>query len=115
MSRYEDAVRPSDLADRPRRSLAQPREHNEPRTIVIRQGSGWQSLAFLCLCLLLLAVVVLGHQALRAIDRQNQDNAVAMARFERKVQQLESGIAFDSGAASCSSACATTSCGSTRG
>jgi soluble lytic murein transglycosylase len=48
------------------------------------------------LCLLLLAVVVLGHQALRTIDRQHQDNVVAMAGIERKIQQLESGIGFDS-------------------
>jgi soluble lytic murein transglycosylase-like protein len=38
----------------------------------------------------------MGHEALRGQDRQNQDTAMAMARFERKVQQLESGIAFDS-------------------
>jgi soluble lytic murein transglycosylase-like protein len=73
-----------------------PREHSEPRTIVIRHGSGWQSVAFLCLCLLFMGVIMLGHEALRGQDRQNQDTAVAMARFERKVQQLESGIAFDS-------------------
>ncbi|HEY8151590.1 MAG TPA: transglycosylase SLT domain-containing protein, partial [Vicinamibacteria bacterium] len=38
----------------------------------------------------------LGHEALRGIDRQNQETALTMSRFERKVQQLESGIAFDS-------------------
>jgi len=98
MSRNEVAG-PDDLdvADRLlRHSTAGPRPQPKTRTIVIRHGSGWQSLAFLCLCLLLLAVVMLGHQALRALDRQNQDNAAAMARFERKIQQLESGIAFDS-------------------
>jgi soluble lytic murein transglycosylase-like protein len=36
------------------------------------------------------------HQALRGIDTQNQQSAAAMARVERKIQQLESGIAFDS-------------------
>src|SRR5712691_6769455 len=97
MIRNEQAGRASDLADRPLRHLMDhPREHSEPRTIVIRHGSGWQSLAFLCLCLLFLGVIMMGHEALRGQDRQNQDTAVAMARFERKVQQLESGIAFDS-------------------
>jgi len=97
MIRNEQAGRASDLADRPLRHLVDhPREHSEPRTIVIRHGSGWQSLAFLCLCLLFMGVIMLGHEALRGQDRQNQDTAIAMARFERKVQQLESGIAFDS-------------------
>src|SRR5438445_8754340 len=97
MIRNEQAGRASDLADRPLRHLVDhPREHSEPRTIAIRHGSGWQSLAFLCLCLLFMGVIMLGHEALRGQDRQNQDTAIAMARFERKVQQLESGIAFDS-------------------
>ncbi|HEY2943298.1 MAG TPA: transglycosylase SLT domain-containing protein [Vicinamibacteria bacterium] len=97
MIRNEQAGRASDLADRPLRPLMDhPREHAEPRTIVIRHGSGWQSLAFLCLCLLFMGVIMMGHEALRGLDRQNQETTVAMARFERKVQQLESGIAFDS-------------------
>jgi hypothetical protein len=97
MIRNEQAGRASDLADRPLRHLMDhPREHAEPRTIVIRHGSGWQSVAFLCLCLLFLGVIMLGHEALRGQDRQNQDTDVAMTRFERRVQQLESGIAFDS-------------------
>jgi soluble lytic murein transglycosylase len=63
---------------------------------VIRQGSGWQSLAFLCLCLLLLTVVMLGHRALAALERQGHDTALVMARFERKVQQVESELSFES-------------------
>ena len=73
-----------------------PREQPKPRTIVVRQGSTWQLLAFLCLCLLVLAVVLLGHQALRGIEARDEQNAAAMARVERKIQQLEAGIAFDS-------------------
>jgi hypothetical protein len=97
MIRNEHASRSSELADRPLRHLNDhPREHSEPRTIVIRHGSAWQSLAFLCICLLFLGVIMMGHEALRGLDRQNQEAAVTMARFERKVQQLESGIAFDS-------------------
>ena len=96
MTRNEPAVRSSDLADHPLRSLAGHGRDTEPRTIIIRHGNVWQSLAFLCLCLLILAVVMLGHQALSGLERQHQDTTVAMGRFERKVQQLESGIAFDS-------------------
>jgi soluble lytic murein transglycosylase len=96
MSRNEHAILKG-LGDHPMHPVtAAPREHSKTRTLVIRQGSAWQSLAVLFLCLLLLAVVWLGHQALRAVERQNQETAVAMARFERKIEQVESGIAFDS-------------------
>lgn len=71
------------------------RERARPRTIVIRHGSAWQSIAFLCLCLLLLAAVLLGHQALRGLEAQNHRTAAAIAGFERKVQHIESGLAFD--------------------
>lgn len=95
--RNEPAEKSRDLGDlRLRPFVDHPREQSEPRTIVIRHGSGWQSLAFLCLCLLFLGVILLGHEALRGIDRQNQETALAMARFERQVQQVESGLAFES-------------------
>src|SRR5262245_13075798 len=68
---------------------------SESRTIVIRHGSTWQPVAFLCLSALLVAAILLGHEALSRIDRQNQETAVAMAQFERKMQELESGMAFD--------------------
>jgi soluble lytic murein transglycosylase-like protein len=67
----------------------------EPRTIVIRHGSGWQSLAVLFLCLLLAGAVLLGHWVLRGLDRNDQEAAAAMARAERKIQQLESGFTFE--------------------
>ena len=66
------------------------------RTIVIRQGGGWQSLAVFFLCLLLLAVVLLGHRALERLEYQNKESAAAMAAATRKIQQLEAGIGFDS-------------------
>jgi hypothetical protein len=72
------------------------RESSKTRTLVIRHGSVWQSLAVLFLCLLLLAVVMIGHQAMRDLERRSQETAAAMARFERKVEQVESGINFDS-------------------
>jgi Transglycosylase SLT domain len=81
---------------RPRAVAAHPRgEPARSRTIVVRQGSAWQSLAFLCLCLLLMAAVLIGHLALRGLDSHNQQTSATMAKVERKIQQLESGIAFD--------------------
>ena len=68
---------------------------SEPRTIVIRHGSGWQSLAVLFLCLLLAAAVLLGHWVVRGLDRKDQEATAAMARAERKIQQLESGFTFE--------------------
>jgi soluble lytic murein transglycosylase len=68
---------------------------SEPRTIVIRHGSGWQSLAVLFLCLLLGAAVLLGHRVVRELDRKDQEATAAMARAERKIQQLESGFTFE--------------------
>ena len=96
----EPAGLPRDVGDRtlerPRPLMAHVRDTSRPRTIVIRHGSGWQSLAFLCLCLLLLGIVMLGHEVLRGIDRQNQEASLNMVRVERRIQQLESGIPFDS-------------------
>jgi hypothetical protein len=82
---------------RPRPMTGDPRERVRSRTIVVRHGSSaWQSLAILCLCLLLLAVIMLGHEVLRRQDAQNQETSVTMARVERNIQRLESGMAFDS-------------------
>jgi hypothetical protein len=95
MSRSDPAITSSDVGEHPLRPVtAHGRARSAPRTIVIRHGSAWQSLAFLCLCLLLLAVVVLGHQALRSVERQNQEHVAAMGRFERKLQQVESGLDY---------------------
>ena len=97
MSRNEHAIL-KELDDHPLQHTSVPSRDmsSRGRTIVIREGSGWQSLAVLFLCLLLIAVVMLGHQAIGAVERENQATTAAMARFERKVQQLESGIRFDS-------------------
>jgi hypothetical protein len=97
MMRNEQAGRSNAIGEHRLRTLtAHPLEHSEPRTIVIRHGSGWQSLAFLCLCLLLLAVVMMGHFALRGLDAQSQQASAAMTRVEGRIQQLESGVGFDS-------------------
>lgn len=95
MGRNEPLSRSEEYADRRLRLALTHHPEHESRTIVIRQGSGWQSLAFLFLCLLLIAVVLLGQYVLRGLDAQNQQTAAALARAERKMQQLESGISFD--------------------
>jgi transglycosylase-like protein with SLT domain len=97
MARNEQADRSRDVGEHRIRPLFDPsREHGDARTIVIRHGNTWQSVAFLLLCLLIIGAILLGHEALRGIDRQNQETAVTMARFERKVQQVESGLAYES-------------------
>jgi len=65
------------------------------RTIVIRHEARWQPLFLLCLCLVLLAVVLLGHWELRALDLRHREDQAALTRFEGKVQQIESGLAAD--------------------
>jgi Transglycosylase SLT domain len=96
MSRNEPARTYVDVGERRLRPVARPLDVSESRTIVIRQGGGWSSLAIFLLCLLLLAVVLLGHLALRELDARDQQSASAMARMERKIQQLDAGIGFDS-------------------
>ena len=97
MVRNERAEAPHDLSDmrlRPNVDHSH-RDTSEPRTIVIRHGSAWQSLAFLCLCLLLIGVILLGHEVVRGLDRRHQETTATLARFEAKVQQLESGVSFE--------------------
>ena len=94
MSRNDHAIL-KELGEHPLHPVT-PIARERTRTLVIRQGSAWQSLAVLFLCLLLLAVVLLGHQALGTVERQTQATAATVARFERKLESVESGIAFDS-------------------
>ena len=76
MGRNEPLSRSEEYADRRLRlALSHPPEQ-ESRTIVIRQGSAWQSLAFLFLCLLLIAVVLLGQYVLRGLDAKDQQDGV---------------------------------------
>ena len=97
MSRNEQTERARELGEHRIRPLIEgPREPAEARTIVIRHGTAWQSLAFLCLCLLLIGAVLLGHEALRGLDRQNDETTATLARFERRVQQIESVMTVES-------------------
>jgi hypothetical protein len=98
MVRNERGEASHDLSDvrlRPPIDLSH-REPSEPRTIVIRHGSAWQSLAFLLLCLILIGTILLGHEVVRGMDRRHQETTATLARFEAKVQQLESGVSFES-------------------
>jgi soluble lytic murein transglycosylase-like protein len=96
MIRNEEARKPLSLTDRRSRApLDDAGGPSEPHTIVIRQGSGWQSLAVLFLCLLLAAAVLLGHWVVRDFDRKNQETAAAMVRAERRMQQIESGFPLE--------------------
>jgi hypothetical protein len=96
MAANEQADRARDLAELRFRTIEPPRETSEPRTIVIRHSGGWQPLAVLFLSLLLLGVVLLGHQALRGLDRRHEEASATIASFERKVQQLEAQLSFES-------------------
>jgi soluble lytic murein transglycosylase-like protein len=96
MSRIEEARKTLSFTERRARATAEETgTGSEVRTIVIRHGSGWQSLAFLLLCLLLGVAVLLGHWVVRDLDRKNQETSAALARSERKMQQLESGLTFE--------------------
>jgi len=97
MAGNEQADRARDLNElRFRTAVERPRDGSEPRTIVIRHSGGWPSLAVLFLSLLLLGVVLLGSEALRGLDRRNEEAAATIATFERRVQQLESALSFES-------------------
>jgi soluble lytic murein transglycosylase-like protein len=96
MVRHEEARKTLSFTDRrPHAAADEAWGSPEPRTIVIRQGSAWQSLAFLLLCLLLIAAVLLGHYVVRDLDRKSQETSAAVARAERKMQRLESGLTFE--------------------
>lgn len=94
-ARNEQAERARDMADLRLRPLLETPREPEQRTIIIRQGSSWQSAAFLCLCLVLLGLVVLGHQFIRDLQRRYEETATALTRFERKIEQVESGLTFE--------------------
>lgn len=96
MVRHEEARKTLSFTDRrPHAPADEAWGPPEPRTIVIRQGSGWQSLAFLLLCFLLIAAILLGHYVVRDLDRKSQETSAAVAQAERTMQRLESGLTFE--------------------
>jgi soluble lytic murein transglycosylase-like protein len=76
--------------------VARIHEQNESRTIVIRAGGGWPSLAVLCVCLLLLTLALLGQYTFRALDAKDQAISGELAGIERQLQGLEAGLDFAS-------------------
>jgi soluble lytic murein transglycosylase-like protein len=64
--------------------------------VELRLDVSWQSLSVFLLSLLVLALVLLGREALQQVNTRAEHTASAIARLDRKVQQLEAGITFDS-------------------
>jgi hypothetical protein len=96
MGRSEPLARSDEYAARRLRlAMSSSPEQAEHRTIVVRQGGAWPSLAVLLLCLLLIAVVLAGHHVLRGLDARHHESASALVRAERKLQQLEAGLGYD--------------------
>jgi Transglycosylase SLT domain len=94
--RNEPAIRSDHLADHPLRPfLPSVRPGSKTRTIVVHRSGGWQSLALLCLCLLLIGAILLAQQALRILDRRHEEQAALLAAYERRIEQLEAGIPFE--------------------
>jgi soluble lytic murein transglycosylase-like protein len=99
MAGNEEAGRLRDLPERgpTLRALGLPsRDLPGPRRIVIQQSARWQPLALLGVLVLFLGAAALGHRAFRQLETQNRDAAVTMARVERKIQELQAGISYDS-------------------
>jgi len=97
MIRNEQTARSADIEERRLRPVkTRPPRRREPRTVVVRHEGHWPSLAVLCVCLLLLALVLLGHYTLRQLDAQNQATSTTIAKLDRKLQMLEAGLDFDS-------------------
>jgi hypothetical protein len=100
MVRNEEAGRLRDLPERgPTLRALGPspsRELSGPRRIVVQQGGRWQPLAFVGILVLFLGGAALAHRAFRQLDTENRDAAVTMARVERKIQELQAGVSFDS-------------------
>ena len=64
MIRNESADEVEERRGRRLHAVARSREP-EPRTIVVRHQGGWPALAVLAVCLLLIALALLGHLTLR--------------------------------------------------
>ncbi|MFQ5791715.1 MAG: lytic transglycosylase domain-containing protein [Acidobacteriota bacterium] len=71
-------------------------EVSEVNSIIIRQGPTWQSLALVFLSLLFATTIVVALYAFHRVGEVNEQLDATMSRVERKIQQLDAGIAFDS-------------------
>ena len=68
----------------------------EVREIIVRHGSGWQSAALVVVSMLLLSTIAVAFYAFHRVGVLNDQVADTMVRVERKIQNLNAGIAFDS-------------------
>jgi soluble lytic murein transglycosylase len=66
------------------------------KPIIIRRGSNWQSLALICLSVLLAIAVAVAFYAFHQASTVNKELESTMGRMEQKLQQLDAGISFDS-------------------
>jgi hypothetical protein len=96
LSRSRSAAPALDLDERPLVGIPGRTPDPRTRTIVIRHAGLWPSMAILALSILFVVVILLGHRTIGELSRQDESTAAALARFERKVQHLESSVAFDS-------------------
>jgi len=69
---------------------------SEVQQIIVRQGTGWQTLALLFLSLLLLTTVGVAFYAFHRVGELNDQMGTTMRRVEQKIQNLDAGISFDS-------------------
>jgi hypothetical protein len=68
----------------------------EVQQIIVRQGSGWQTIALLMLGLLLLTTIGVAFYAFHRVGELNDQMGTTMRRVEEKIQNLDAGISFDS-------------------
>jgi len=88
------------LADRKlveqRSEFTPPQTQKKRRSPSQRQRSGWQSVALVCLTLLLLTTSALALYAFHLVATLRQDTDGMMARVESRMQRLDSAVHFDS-------------------
>jgi hypothetical protein len=68
----------------------------EIQQIIVRQETGWQTLALLFLSLLLLTTIGVAFYAFHRVGELNDQMGTTMRRVEQKIQNLDAGISFDS-------------------
>ena len=68
----------------------------EVQQIIVRQGTGWQTISLLFLSLLLLMTIGMAFYSFHRVGELNDEMGTTMRRVEEKIQNLDAGISFDS-------------------
>ena len=68
----------------------------EVQQIIVRQGTGWQTISLLFLSLLLLMTIGMAFYSFHRVGELNDEMGITMRRVEEKIQNLDAGISFDS-------------------